>query len=107
MLFIEHNYSGYNRPQAGFDPPIIMLVNVYLNLTHANDLSHHGWTILLVIYIQIFQANSTLHWVLLMLQTPTTSRIDAIRLSCIFNLIVILPWEKFINDVRKIVGGCA
>ena len=31
-------------PQAGFDPPIIMLVSVYLNLTHCSDLSHHGWT---------------------------------------------------------------
>ena len=31
-------------PQAGFDPPIIILVGVYLNLMHANDLSHHGWT---------------------------------------------------------------
>ena len=30
-------------PEAGFDPMIIMLVNVCLNLTYANDLSHHGW----------------------------------------------------------------
>ena len=36
-------YSEFLPYTAGFDPLIIMLVNVYLNSTTANDLSHHGW----------------------------------------------------------------
>ena len=32
-------------PEAGFDLPISC--NVYLNLTHANDLSHHGWILII------------------------------------------------------------
>ena len=42
-------------PQAGFDPPIIMLVSVYLNLMHANDLSHHGWQNSLLLQYEILE----------------------------------------------------
>ena len=45
-----------NMPQVGYDPPIIMLVSVYLNLTHANE-SHHGWTIVGLIYVAKFEVD--------------------------------------------------
>ena len=37
--------QGLNHlePTVGFDPLIIIPESVYLNLTHANNLSHHGW----------------------------------------------------------------
>ena len=36
-----YKFVHINLPQARFDPPIIMPENVYLNLTHTYNLSHH------------------------------------------------------------------
>ena len=33
---------NHSEPTAGFDPPIIMLEGIYLNLMLTNDLSQHG-----------------------------------------------------------------